>query len=83
MDGSNSIRATDTEDVREAVAAVQSTWATLALDRSTTRWIAEDKELNMNWVELEGGGVFLDANIFIHPPVERNRSGIAGNPRKH
>lgn len=33
------------EDGRRAVAAVQSTWATVMLDQETLRWIAEDKEL--------------------------------------
>jgi hypothetical protein len=32
-------------DARQAVAAVQSTWATITLDRQTLRWVAEDKEL--------------------------------------
>jgi hypothetical protein len=27
------------------MAAVQSTWATVALDQKTLRWVAEDKEL--------------------------------------
>lgn len=36
---------TDTKGIQQAMAAVQSTWATLALDQNTMRWIAEDKEL--------------------------------------
>ena len=32
-------------DVQRAVTAVQSTWARLALDQKTLRWVAEDKEL--------------------------------------
>lgn len=36
---------TDTGDVQQAMAAVQSTWATVALDEKTLRWVAEDKEL--------------------------------------
>ena len=35
----------DTGDVQQAMAAVQSTWATVALDEKTLRWVAEDKEL--------------------------------------
>jgi hypothetical protein len=35
----------DTSDVQRAIAAVQSTWATVTLDQQTLRWIAEDKEL--------------------------------------
>lgn len=35
----------DTSDVQRAVAAVQSTWATVTLDQQTLRWVAEDKEL--------------------------------------
>ena len=38
-------RATDTKDIQRAIAAVQSTWATVALDQRTLRWVAEDKEL--------------------------------------
>lgn len=34
-----------TPDVQRAVAAVQSTWASLSLDAATLRWAAEDKEL--------------------------------------
>lgn len=33
------------EDVRQAVAAVESTWASLALDPATLRWVAEEKGL--------------------------------------
>jgi len=36
---------TDTGYVQQAMAAVQSTWATVALDEKTLRWVAEDKEL--------------------------------------
>ena len=35
----------DTEETRSAVAVVQHTWATLALNQETLRWVAEDKEL--------------------------------------
>ena len=35
----------DTSDVHQAMAAVQSTWATVTLDQQTLRWVAEDKEL--------------------------------------
>ena len=38
-------RAADTRDVQRAIAAVQSTWATVTLDQQTLRWVAEDKEL--------------------------------------
>ena len=38
-------RATDTRDFQQAMAAVQSTWATVTLDQTTLRWVAEDKEL--------------------------------------
>jgi hypothetical protein len=38
-------RPTDTSDIQQALAAVQSTWATVPLDPKTLRWIAEDKEL--------------------------------------
>ena len=38
-------RTADTRDVQRAMAAVQSTWATIALDQKTLRWVAEDKEL--------------------------------------
>jgi hypothetical protein len=37
--------AVDTRDVQRAMAAVQSTWATVTLDQETLRWVAEDKEL--------------------------------------
>jgi hypothetical protein len=36
---------TDTSDSQQALAAVQSTWATITLDQQTLRWVAEDKEL--------------------------------------
>jgi len=32
-------------DDQRALAAVESTWATVTLDQKTLRWIAEDKEL--------------------------------------
>jgi len=38
-------RAADTRDVQRALAAVQSTWATVTLDQQTLRLVAEDKEL--------------------------------------
>ncbi len=38
-------RTTDPRDIQRAMAAVQSTWATVTLDQKTLRWIAEDKEL--------------------------------------
>ncbi|MDH3602068.1 MAG: hypothetical protein OEU26_20845 [Candidatus Tectomicrobia bacterium] len=38
-------RTTDTQDTQQAIAAVQSTWATVTLDQKTLRWVAEDKEL--------------------------------------
>jgi hypothetical protein len=38
-------RTADTSDVQRAMAAVQSTWATVTLDQQTLRWVAEDKEL--------------------------------------
>jgi hypothetical protein len=38
-------RAADTRDVQRAIAAVQSTWATVTLDQQTLHWVAEDKEL--------------------------------------
>ena len=38
-------RAADTRNVQRAMAAVQSTWATVTLDQKTLRWVAEDKEL--------------------------------------
>jgi hypothetical protein len=38
-------RTADTIDVQRAMAAVQSTWATVTLDQKTLRWVAEDKEL--------------------------------------
>jgi len=38
-------RMADTRDVHQAMAAVQSTWATVTLDQKTLRWVAEDKEL--------------------------------------
>jgi hypothetical protein len=38
-------RTADTSDIQQALAAVQSTWATVPLDQQTLRWIAEDKEL--------------------------------------
>ena len=38
-------RTTDMRDIQQAMAAVQSTWATVTLDQKMLRWIAEDKEL--------------------------------------
>jgi hypothetical protein len=38
-------RTADLSDIQQAIAAVQSTWATVTLDQQTLRWIAEDKEL--------------------------------------
>ncbi len=38
-------RTADTSDVQRAMAAVQSTWATVTLDQQMLRWVAEDKEL--------------------------------------
>ena len=38
-------RTTDAREVQRAMAAVQSTWATITLDQQTLRWVAEDKEL--------------------------------------
>ena len=38
-------RTTGPSDVQQAMAAVQSTWATVALDQKTLHWVAEDKEL--------------------------------------
>jgi hypothetical protein len=38
-------RAADTRDIQRAMAAVQSTWATVTLEQQTLRWVAEDKEL--------------------------------------
>jgi hypothetical protein len=38
-------RAADINDIQRALAAVQSTWATVTLEPHTLRWVAEDKEL--------------------------------------
>ena len=38
-------RTTDPSNIQQAIAAVQSTWATVTLDQKTLRWVAEDKEL--------------------------------------
>ena len=38
-------RSPATSDIQQAMAAVQSTWATVTLDQKTLRWVAEDKEL--------------------------------------
>jgi hypothetical protein len=38
-------RVADTRDIQRAIAAVQSTWATVTLDQQTLHWVAEDKEL--------------------------------------
>ncbi|MGD0946114.1 MAG: hypothetical protein ABSA52_01685 [Candidatus Binatia bacterium] len=43
--------AAQSADVNGAMAAVRTTWASVALDRATLRWIAEDTEL-----EYEHGG---------------------------
>ncbi len=42
-------RATDAREVQRAMAAVQSTWATITLDQQTLRWVAEDKELEYDF----------------------------------
>ncbi len=36
---------TDPRDIQRAMAAVQSTWATVTLAQKTLHWVAEDKEL--------------------------------------
>lgn len=38
-------RTTGTRDVQQAMAAIESTWATVTLDQKTLHWIAEDIEL--------------------------------------
>ena len=38
-------RSPATSDIHQAMAAVQSTWATVTLDQKMLRWVAEDKEL--------------------------------------
>jgi hypothetical protein len=38
-------RTAGTSDIQRAMAAVQSTWATITLDQKTLRWVAADKEL--------------------------------------
>ena len=38
-------RMADTRDIQQAMAAVQSTWATVMLGQETLRWVAENKEL--------------------------------------
>jgi hypothetical protein len=38
-------RTAATSEIPQAMAAVQSTWATGTLDQQTLRWVAEDKEL--------------------------------------
>ena len=38
-------RPPQTIDDQRALAAVESTWATVTLDQNTLRWVAEDKEL--------------------------------------
>jgi hypothetical protein len=38
-------RAADSSDIQRALAAVQSTWATVTLAQHTLRWVAEAKEL--------------------------------------
>ena len=39
------VRRLETIDAEKALAAVESTWATVTLDPETARWVAEDKEL--------------------------------------
>jgi hypothetical protein len=38
-------RATEPEEIPQAVAVVHNTWSTLTFDYDTLRWVAEDKEL--------------------------------------
>jgi hypothetical protein len=38
-------RMADPSDIQQAMAAVQSTWATVTLEQKVLRWVAEDKEL--------------------------------------
>jgi hypothetical protein len=38
-------RTADPSDIQQAIAAVQSTWATVTLDQQTLRWVAKDKAL--------------------------------------
>ena len=38
-------RTADPSDIQQAMAAVQSTWATVTLNQQTLRWVAEDKDL--------------------------------------
>ena len=35
----------DMQNNHQALAAIQSTWATVSIDPQTLRWVAEDKEL--------------------------------------
>jgi hypothetical protein len=42
-------RTTETRDIQQARAAVQSTWATVTLDQKTLHWVAEDKELEYDF----------------------------------
>ena len=39
----------DMQNDHQALAAVQSTWATVSLDPQTLRWVAEDKELEYDF----------------------------------
>jgi hypothetical protein len=43
---------TQPADVQQAVAIVESTWASLLLDHATLRWVAEDKELEYDFDRL-------------------------------
>jgi len=36
---------TDAEEVQQALAVVQTTWATVKLKQKTLRWVAENKDL--------------------------------------
>ena len=50
-------RTADPSDIQQAIAAVQSTWATVTLDQQTLRWVAEDKELEYDLIQLLKDGV--------------------------
>ena len=39
----------DMQNDHQALATVQSTWATVSLDPQTLRWVAEDKELEYDF----------------------------------
>lgn len=41
-------------DVQRAVAAVESTWASLSLDQATLRWVAEEKGLEYDLGRASG-----------------------------